>query len=152
MSASSTKQRARTRERILEAAEAVFADNGYHDALVDEIGKRTSMSKGGLYFHFPSKEDLFFAVNAKSALKLGQTRGVILLAAANENIPIAEYTPLEVKQAVVGYGRADKKQIQFMVCRLLNLKTPPDSLDSSDAFAIAICHANIAETRKRLCT
>ena len=70
LSESSTKQRAQTRERILEAAEAVFADNGYHDALVDEIGKRTSMSKGGLYFHFPSKEDLFFAVMDRLANKL----------------------------------------------------------------------------------
>jgi TetR/AcrR family transcriptional regulator, fatty acid metabolism regulator protein len=70
LSESSTKQRAQTRERILEAAETVFADNGYHDALVDEIGKRTSMSKGGLYFHFPSKEDLFFAVMDRLANKL----------------------------------------------------------------------------------
>ncbi len=59
-----------TRERILEAAEAVFADNGYHDALVDEIGRRTSLSKGGLYFHFPSKEGLFFAVLDRLANKL----------------------------------------------------------------------------------
>ena len=70
MSESSTLQRSQTRERILEAAETVFADNGYHDALVDEIGKRTSMSKGGLYFHFPSKEDLFFAVMDRLANKL----------------------------------------------------------------------------------
>jgi TetR/AcrR family transcriptional regulator, fatty acid metabolism regulator protein len=70
LSEASTKQRVQTRERILEAAEAVFADNGYHDALVDEIGKRTSMSKGGLYFHFPSKEDLFFAVMDRLANKL----------------------------------------------------------------------------------
>lgn len=70
MSESSAKQRVQTRERILEAAETVFADNGYHDALVDEIGRRTSMSKGGLYFHFPSKEDLFFAVMDRLANKL----------------------------------------------------------------------------------
>ncbi|MBN4064557.1 TetR/AcrR family transcriptional regulator [Dehalococcoides mccartyi] len=70
MSETSTQQRIQTRERILEAAEAVFADNGYHDALVDEIGKKTSMSKGGLYFHFPSKEDLFFAVMDRLANKL----------------------------------------------------------------------------------
>lgn len=70
MSKASTNQRAQTRERILEAAEMVFADNGYHDALVDEIGKKTSLSKGGLYFHFPSKEDLFFAVMDRLANKL----------------------------------------------------------------------------------
>lgn len=70
MSESSNKQRERSRERILEAAETVFADNGYHDALVAEIGRRTSMSKGGLYFHFPSKENLFFAVMDRLADKL----------------------------------------------------------------------------------
>ena len=70
LSESSVKQRAQTRERILEAAELVFADNGYHEALVDDIGKRTSMSKGGLYFHFPSKEELFFAVMDRLANKL----------------------------------------------------------------------------------
>ena len=95
-------------------------------------------------------EDLFFAANAKSALKLGQTRGVILLAAANQMVPIAEYTPLEVKQSVVGYGRADKKQVQYMVCRLLNLKTVPDPLDASDALAVAICHLHVAGTHERL--
>ena len=70
MPQASAKQRSQTRERILESAELVFADNGYHDALVDEIGRRTSMSKGGLYFHFPSKEDLFFAVMDRLANKL----------------------------------------------------------------------------------
>ncbi|MDA1279786.1 MAG: TetR/AcrR family transcriptional regulator [Chloroflexi bacterium] len=70
MSESSTKQRIQTRERILEAAETIFADHGYHDALIDEIGKKTSISKGGLYFHFPSKEELFFAVMDRHANKL----------------------------------------------------------------------------------
>ena len=70
MAASYTKHTTQTRERILEAAESVFADNGYHEALVDEIGQRTSISKGGLYFHFPSKEDLFFAVMDRLADKL----------------------------------------------------------------------------------
>ena len=70
MSESSTLQRTQTRERILEAAESVFSDHGYHGALVDEIGKKTSISKGGLYFHFPSKEDLFFAVMDRLANKL----------------------------------------------------------------------------------
>ena len=65
-----TTGQAETRERILEAAEAVFADQGYHDALVDEIGRRTSLSKGGLYFHFPSKEGLFFAVLDRLATRL----------------------------------------------------------------------------------
>jgi len=88
LSESSTQQRIQTRERILEAAEAVFADNGYHDALVDEIGKRTSMSKGGLYFHFPSKERLFFAVMDRLADKLVQ-RAVNAAAKADSPIQAA---------------------------------------------------------------
>ena len=95
-------------------------------------------------------EDLFFASNAKSALKLGQTRGVAILAAANMNKPIAEYSPLEVKLSVVGYGRADKTQVQFMVARLLNLKTPPKPFDACDALAIAVCHAHSAATQRKL--
>jgi len=95
-------------------------------------------------------EDLFFASNAKSALKLGQTRGVAILAAANMDRPIAEYSPLEVKQSVVGYGRADKVQVQAMVTRLLNLKTPPQPFDACDALAIAICHTHSAATKRKL--
>ena len=95
-------------------------------------------------------EDLFFAVNAKSALKLGQTRGVILLAVVNEEKNLAEYSPLEVKQSVVGYGRADKVQVCSMVSRLLNLKKNPEPFDASDALAIAICHIHTANTNARL--
>ncbi len=102
--------------------------------------------------HEVAVEDLFFASNAKSALKLGQTRGAILLAAINESKPIAEYTPLEVKQAVVGYGRAEKEQVQNMVTALLKLKEKPEAFDSSDALAIAICHLHATSTNKRLQT
>lgn len=86
-------------------------------------------------------EDIFYAVNAKSALKLGQTRGVVLLAAGQFKIPLVEYSPLEIKKAVVGYGRADKAQIQVMVQTLLNLKEEPTPHDAADALAIALCHA-----------
>ena len=86
-------------------------------------------------------EDIFHAVNARSALKLGQTRGVILLAAGQFEIPLAEYTPLEVKKAVVGYGRASKEQIQMMVRTLLNLREEPQPHDAADALAVALCHA-----------
>ena len=89
MSESSVKQRTQTRERILEAAELVFADNGYHDALVEDISKRISMSKGGLYFHFPSKEDLFFAVMDRLANKL-VTRAEKAAAKAGSPIAAAE--------------------------------------------------------------
>ena len=95
-------------------------------------------------------EDLFFSVNPKSILKLGQARGVILLAGANKNIPIAEYSPLEVKQSTVGYGKADKKQVQAMVCRLLNLKIIPNSFDASDALAVAICHLHSSSLKERI--
>ena len=85
-------------------------------------------------------EDLFYATNVKTVIKLGQTRGVTLLAAVNCGIELAEYSPLEIKQSVVGYGRADKNQVRDMVTILLNLKEKPDPFDASDALAVAICH------------
>jgi len=87
-------------------------------------------------------ESLFYAVNVKSALKLGHVRGVALLSAVERGLPVHEYAPLEVKQAVVGYGRADKNQVQRMVAVILSLDAPPASHDAADALAIAICHAN----------
>ena len=95
-------------------------------------------------------EDMFFATNVKSALKLGQTRGATILAAANQNIAIAEYSPLEVKQSVVGYGRADKVQVQDMVTTLLGLKEKPEPFDASDALAVAICHLHTAQHQTRM--
>jgi crossover junction endodeoxyribonuclease RuvC len=91
-------------------------------------------------------EDVFFSANAKSALKLGQVRGVALLAAANMGLPIAEYAPLTVKSSVVGYGLAKKEQVQFMVARLLELEREPEPADAADALAIAICHIHTAQT------
>jgi len=85
-------------------------------------------------------ENLFHAVNARSALKLGHARGVAMLAAVEAGVPIVEYTPAEVKQAVVGYGRAEKSQVQSMIQLLLGLDAPPSPYDASDALAIAICH------------
>ena len=89
-----------------------------------------------------SVEQLFFNTNAKSALAVGHARGVALLACANSGIPVVEYTPLQVKMAVSGYGRADKKQIQSMVKLLLGLDAEPRPDDVADALAIAICHLN----------
>jgi len=89
-----------------------------------------------------SVEDLFFNSNAKTALKVGQGRGVALLCAARAGIPVFEYTPLQVKQAVTGYGRADKKQVQQMIKVLLNLSAIPKPDDAADALAVAICHAH----------
>jgi crossover junction endodeoxyribonuclease RuvC len=89
---------------------------------------------------------VFFSANAKSALKLGQVRGVAMLAAAASALPVFEYAPLSVKSSVVGYGLAAKEQVQFMVTRLLGLDAPPDSADAADALAIAICHIHTAQT------
>ncbi len=94
-------------------------------------------------------EDVFYAVNAKSALKLGQVRGVAMLAAAVCGLEVAEYAPLAIKSAVVGYGRAEKSQVQQMVTRLLRLPSPPEPQDASDALAIAICHLHTAATVTR---
>lgn len=91
-------------------------------------------------------EEVFFSANAKSALKLGQVRGVAMLAAATSGLPVAEYAPLSIKSSVVGYGLAAKEQVQFMVIRLLELAQAPDSADAADALAIAICHIHTAQT------
>ena len=91
-------------------------------------------------------EEVFFSANAKSALKLGQVRGVAMLAAATCGIPIAEYAPLSIKSSVVGYGLAAKEQVQFMVRRLLDNEDAFDSADAADALASAICHIHTAQT------
>ena len=91
-------------------------------------------------------EEVFYSVNPKSALKLGEVRGVALLAAATNGMPVAEYAPLRIKQSVVGYGLAKKEQVQYMVQRLLNLKELPQPADAADALAIAICHIHTAQT------
>lgn len=94
-------------------------------------------------------EDVFYAVNAKSALKLGQVRGVAMLAVASCGLEVTEYAPLTIKSAVVGYGRAEKSQVQQMVARLLKLSALPEPQDASDALAIAICHLHTAATLRR---
>ncbi len=97
-------------------------------------------------------EELFFNSNQKTAINVAQARGVLLVAAANRNIPINEYTPLQVKQAVTGYGRADKAQIQQMVKMMLGLNAIPKPDDAADALAIAICHAHSNKMNKLLGT
>ncbi len=87
-------------------------------------------------------EELFFNTNQKTAIAVAEARGVIMLAAVNNKLTVFEYTPLQVKQSVVGYGRADKKQVMTMTTMLLNLKKPPRFDDTADALAIAICHAH----------
>ena len=95
-------------------------------------------------------EEVFYSVNAKSALKLGQVRGVALLSAARLRIPVAEYAPLKIKSSVVGYGLAKKEQVQFMVQRLSRpCRTAPARRHAADALAIAICHIHTAQTISR---
>jgi crossover junction endodeoxyribonuclease RuvC len=83
---------------------------------------------------------LFFQRNVKTAITVGQGRGVVLLALAQADVPIAEYTPLEIKQAITGYGGADKRQMQEVVRTLLRLEETPKPDDAADALAVAICH------------
>jgi crossover junction endodeoxyribonuclease RuvC len=87
-------------------------------------------------------ENVFHSINVRSALKLGHARGVAMLAAAEAGVPIAEYTPAEIKRAVVGYGRAEKPQVQHMVKLILGLAAVPTPHDAADALAVAICHAH----------
>jgi crossover junction endodeoxyribonuclease RuvC len=95
-------------------------------------------------------ESLFYATNVQSALKLGHVRGVSMFAAAEANLPVYEYSPLEVKSAVTGYGRAEKPQVQQMVRALLKLNAPPQPYDASDALAVAICHIHTNRFNKSL--
>jgi crossover junction endodeoxyribonuclease RuvC len=94
-------------------------------------------------------EDVFHAANSKTALKLGHVRGVAMLSAARCGLAVVAYAPLTVKSAVVGYGKAEKSQVQMMVTRLLKLQTVPEPADAADALAIAICHLHTAATLAR---
>lgn len=87
-------------------------------------------------------EELFFNNNAKTVILVGEARGIAVLACANAGLEISEYTPLQIKQALAGYGRADKKQVQAMVKAILNLKEVPRPDDTADAVAAAICHGH----------
>src|SRR6201993_4326972 len=114
---------------------------------------RIYMHLGAIISHHQPREvaieDFFYALNVKSALKLGQVRGVAMLAAASAGLEVSEYSPLTIKSSVVGYGRAEKQQVQHMVTRLLDLPVPPETLDASDALAIAICHLHTIGTLAR---
>ena len=94
-----------------------------------------------------SIEELFFTNNITTGIRVAEARGISLLAAKQANLPLQEYTPMQVKQAVVGYGKAEKKQVIAMVTSLLGLKDPPKPDDTADALAIAICHAHSGASR-----
>ena len=97
-----------------------------------------------------SVEELFFNNNIKTAINVAQARGVVLVVGCQKNIPTFEYTPLQVKQAVVGYGRADKIQVQKMVKTILQVDSLPKLDDITDSMAIAICHAHSAKFAEKL--
>ena len=94
-----------------------------------------------------SVEELFWNTNQKTGIVVAEARGVIMLAAHQKGLPIYEYTPLQVKQSIVGYGRAEKKQVIMMVTSFLGLKEPPKPDDTADALAIAICHGHSAGSK-----
>jgi crossover junction endodeoxyribonuclease RuvC len=94
--------------------------------------------------HAVAIEGVFYSANVQSALKLGHARGVALLVAAQKGLPVFEYSPLEIKSAIVGYGRAEKSQVQMMIRLLLNLSETPTPNDAADALAVAICHSHRA--------
>lgn len=104
---------------------------------ISEIIKRTKPDAMSI-------EKLFFNTNTTTAIDVAQARGVILLAAAAHNVPIYEYTPLQVKSSVTGYGRAEKKQVMDMIKNLLRLEKVPKPDDTADALALAVCHAHSA--------
>jgi crossover junction endodeoxyribonuclease RuvC len=127
-----------------------------YGSIVTEAGLRTETRLKQIYdsmTHLIQKyepdvmaiEKLFFNRNVTTAFTVGQARGVMLLAAEEANVAVAEYTPLQVKQAVVGYGAAEKHQVQEMVKMLLKLKDRPKPDDVADALAVAICHAHSAQ-------
>jgi crossover junction endodeoxyribonuclease RuvC len=123
-----------------------------HDAMPSRLARISSRLQELIAEHRPDRvaiEEVFYALNVKSALKLGQVRGVAMLAAASAGLDVAEYSPLSIKSAVVGYGKAEKHQVQQMVTRLLKLDQVPEPTDAADALAIAICHLHTAATKER---
>jgi crossover junction endodeoxyribonuclease RuvC len=122
------------------------------DALADRVLQIARGLRAVIEQHRPDAaavEDIFHAVNTKSALKLAHARGVALLTAAEAGLSIGEYSPMEVKTSVVGYGRAEKHQVQLMVQSLLGLESVIESEDAADAVAVAICHATHASFARR---
>ena len=114
----------------------------YGSIMTESRKNMTDRLKHLYYPDVAAIEELFFNTNTTTAIKVGQARGVSILACANSGIETNEYTPLQVKMALTGYGRADKKQVQHMTKTILNLKEVPKPDDTADALAIAICHGH----------
>jgi crossover junction endodeoxyribonuclease RuvC len=121
-----------------------------NQAMPDRLVSLYTQLKQVIDLHSPQSgavEKLFFARNVRTALSVGQARGVALLALAEAGVAVEEYSPNEIKQAVVGYGGADKHQVQVMVQALLELEQVPQPDDAADALAVAICHLHSARIR-----
>ena len=134
-----------------------FKTLGY-GAIRTPAGTRTEERLAGIYRdlntiidHFHPEEmaveELFFNTNITTGIRVAEARGIVLLCGEQKGLRISEYTPLQVKQAVVGYGRAEKKQVITMVTSLLGLKEPPKPDDTADALAIAVCHGHSGASR-----
>ncbi len=133
-----------------------FVDAGTIRTETKEMPERLKRIFAGIHriveFHGPTEaavEQVFMAQNPDSALKLGQARGAAIAALVNSDLEVAEYTARQIKQSVVGYGAAEKEQVQMMVMKLLNLSIQPQS-DAADALAAAICHAHASGTMSKL--
>lgn len=130
---------------ILIHAETIKADQ--KKPLAERLRKIHGALKEVLMIYRPETvaiENVFFSKDFKAAVKIGEARAVAMLAALDQNIPVAEYPPARVKEAVCGNGRAHKEQVQFMIKQMLRLKETPEP-DTADALAIAICHMNLAK-------
>lgn len=126
---------------ILFGAIRTSARRPFHERLL-QIYTRLMEILSHQEIHAVAIEGVFHSANVQSALKLGHARGVALLVAAQQGLPVFEYSPLEIKSAIVGYGRAEKKQVQMMVRLLLDLPETPTPDDAADALAVAICHSH----------
>ena len=142
---------------VVEYRSGKFRTLGY-GAIRTPAGTRTEERLAGIYRdlntvidHFKpdemAVEELFFTNNITTGIRVAEARGIVLLCGEQKGIPIAEYTPMQVKQAVVGYGRAEKKQVMMMVTSILGLKEVPKPDDTADALAIAVCHGHSGASR-----
>ena len=134
-------ERAGTKVRVIESGLVETASGDSAEARLMQLSRAIRSLLEKHTPHAMAVEKLYFQTNVKTAMSVSEARGVILLAGAESSTLIAEYTALQVKQSVTGYGQADKRQVSDMVCRQLNLKTAPKPDDVTDALAIALCHA-----------
>jgi len=130
------------RHRLVECGAITMADAAAFPEKLLTIHTRLAAAIGACRPDCVAIENLFHATNVRTALKLGHARGVAMLAATQAGVPVVEYTPAEIKRALVGYGRAEKHQVQHMVKLILGLAELPSPHDAADALAVAICHAH----------